>query len=126
MHVFIIIFAALILYPAVAGAIMVNQGDFVMLVERNLGILVHSEAGDDRVSLRFGSDEVVKVLSMDAETGWLLVRSSNEKSGWISAHMEMGRMMGAIESTGVRQSGRLTRTSAAPEDSIMEHGQPAF
>ena len=61
-----------------------SPGDVVHLINRDLGIPAHAEPGKRDVSLRFGSESKVDVLKIDGKTGWVLVKDSESRVGWIT------------------------------------------
>jgi len=81
---FTIAFIILVLISTPVYAVDFSPGDSVNLVERDIGIPVHPGPGDNRISFRFAGEEIVKVMSIDQQTTWVLVRSSDNRSGWIT------------------------------------------
>lgn len=77
-------FILLLLLAAPVMAFEVRPGDSVMLINRNIGIPAHPQAGDSRVSLRFTSEEIVKVLRIDQATRWVQVQAEDQRIGWIT------------------------------------------
>ncbi len=77
-------------------------GDSIFLVEREIHIPAHPDAGDPFIHFRFASGSAATVLSIDSQTGWIEIRgeavNGEERTGWITARYISAKENSAPES----------------------------
>lgn len=69
---------------AIPSCWSMDVGDRVELIDRAIGIPGHPSAGERSVSLRFPSQSIVTIQSVDPATSWLNVIDQNQQSAWIT------------------------------------------